>query len=404
MTAAIPRRKEMRDAFVLSGARTPIGRFLGGLRDVPAPELGATVIRESVARAAIRPEQVDEVIMGIILAAGVGQAPARQAALKAGLPPAVAALTINKMCGSGLKAVMLAAQAIRAGDAKIVVAGGMESMSRAPYLLRGAREGLRLGDSKLEDALLLDWLWCAFEGCHMGVHADFTASEWQVTREAQDRFAAESQQRAARAMAEGAFRSEIVAVSVTTKGRTAEIAADEGPRAETTPETLQRLKPAFQPQGTVTAGNSSMLSDGAAAVVVADRETAEQCPAPWKARIVSYHTSGTEPKRLFIAPVEAINGALRKAGLTVADIDLFEINEAFAAQMLACLGELKLDREKVNVHGGAIALGHPIGASGARILVTLLSALEQRRGRYGIAALCLGGGNAVTMVVERIVS
>lgn len=394
----------MPDAYLLSGARTPIGRFLSAFGSIPAPELGAIAVREAVRRAGVRPEEIDEAIMGIILSAGVGQAPARQAALKAGLPSTVAALTINKVCGSGLKAVMLAAQAIRAGDARIVVAGGMENMSRAPFLLRGAREGLRLGDAKLEDAMLLDGLWCAFEGCHMGAHAEFTAAEWNVTRDAQDRFAAESQQRAAHAISSGAFGPEIVPVPVTVKGKETTFSVDEGPRPDSTLETLAKLKPAFQPQGTVTAGNSSLLSDGAAAVVVADRDVAEKCSAPWQARIVAYHTAGAEPKRLFVAPIDAINGALRKAGLKTGDIDLFEINEAFAAQMLACIDGLKLDREKVNIRGGAIALGHPIGASGARILVSLLSALHDRQARFGVASLCLGGGNAVAMVVERVAS
>jgi acetyl-CoA C-acetyltransferase len=392
----------MNDAYILAGARTPIGRFLGALRGVPAPDLGAIVIRESLHRAGLHLRDVDEVIMGIILAAGVGQAPARQAALKAGLPPTVAALTINKMCGSGLKAVMLAAQAIRAGDARVVVAGGMESMTRAPYLLRGAREGLKSGEQKLDDSMLLDGLWCAFDNRHMGVHADSTARECDLDRVDLDRYAEESQQRAARAIRTGEFRDEIVPVSVHEKVKEALVSIDEGPRPETTLDALARLKPAFGEKGVVTAGNSSMLSDGAAAVVVADRDTADRAATPWKARIVAYHTVGVDPTKIFVAPIDAVRGVLRKAELTADQIDLFEINEAFAAQMLACINGLKLDRAKVNVNGGAIALGHPIGASGARVLVTLLSALSRRKLRYGLASLCLGGGNAVAMVVERV--
>ena len=391
----------MEDAYLLAGARTPIGKFLGAFSTLSAPELGAIAIRESLKRANISPSAVDEVIMGNILSAGVGQAPARQAALKGGLPGTVPALTINKMCGSGLKAVMLAAQAIRAGDARIVVAGGMESMSRAPHLVRGSREGWKLGDVKLEDSLILDGLWCAFENCHMGSIADYTAAKCQISRADQDRFAAESQARAARAIREREFVDEIVPVAVRQKREEVLISTDEGPRPETDLASLGKLKPAFSAEGTVTAGNSSMLSDGAAALVVATRAIADGSPAPWKARIVSYHTSGGEPKEIFLAPVAAVRGALQKAGLKSDDIDLFELNEAFAAQMLGCQKELCLDPAKVNVRGGAIALGHPIGASGARVLVTLLSALKRRGLRRGLASLCLGGGNAVALIVER---
>jgi acetyl-CoA C-acetyltransferase len=392
----------MSDAYLLSGARTPIGKFLGAFKEVPAPELGAVAIRAALLRAGLHLREVDEVIMGMVLPAGVGQAPARQAALKAGLPPTVAALTVNKVCGSGLKAVMLASQAVRLGEARAIVAGGMESMSRAPYLVHGAREGLKLGDAKLQDSMLLDGLWCAFHDCHMGNHAEFTSRTGAIERRDQDRFAQESQQRAARAVASGAFREEIVPVPVLVKGKETLVSTDEGPRPDTTLDTLGKLKPAFEAEGTVTAGNSSMLSDGAAAVVVADRDTADRCPAPWKARIVACHTSGIEPQKVFLAPIDAVREVVKKAGLALEQIDLFEINEAFAAQMLACVSALRLDPAKVNVHGGAIALGHPIGASGARILVTLLSALKQRGLRYGLASLCLGGGNAVAMVVERV--
>lgn len=393
----------MADAYIITGARTPIGKFLGVFSRVPATELGAITVRECVCRAGVEQRDVDEVILGMVLPAGTGQAPARQAALKAGLPPTVAALTINKVCGSGLKAVMLAAQAVKCGDAKIVVAGGMESMSQAPHLLRGARDGLKLGDAKLVDSMLHDGLWCAFDDCHMGSHAEYTARKHGISREDQDAFAAESQRRAAAASAEGRFADEIISVRVTTKGKETLVSADEGPRPDTTAEALTRLAPAFQPDGTVTAGNASTISDGAAAVVVTNANVASRSQSPWKARIVSYYTSGGEPRDLFVAPVGAVRGALGKANLTKNDIDLFEINEAFAGQMLACIRELKLDAAKVNVHGGAIALGHPIGASGARVLITLLSALRQRGLRRGVASLCLGGGNAVAMVVERVV-
>jgi acetyl-CoA C-acetyltransferase len=384
----------MSDAYLLAGARTPIGKFLGSLKSIPATELGGIVIGECLRRAGLHFRDVDEVILGMILSGGAGQAPARQAALRAGLPPTVAALTINKVCGSGLKAVMLASQAIRLGEARVIVAGGMESMSRAPHLLRGLREGQKLGDAKLEDSMIMDGLWCAFEDRHMGEHAEYTAEICSLERIDLDRFSEESQQRAARAVAEGAFHDEIVPVPVRVQGKETLFTADEGPRPETTLEGLGRLKPAFRADGKVTAGNSSMLSDGAAALVVANREVALAASTPWKARVVACHTSGVEPKRIFLAPVDAIQAVVEKAGLSLAEIDLFEINEAFASQMLGCIGGLKLDPAKVNVHGGAIALGHPIGASGARVLVTLLSALHQRKLRYGV--------NAVAMVVERV--
>ncbi|MGH7200268.1 MAG: thiolase family protein [Planctomycetaceae bacterium] len=392
----------MTDAFLLAGARTPIGAFLGAFRDRPATELGAIAVRESLRRAEIEPHAVDEVIMGNVISAGLGQAPARQAALVAGLPPTVAALTVNKVCGSSLKAVMLAAQAVRLGDAKIIVAGGMENMSRAPHLSRDIRSGRKMGEVVFQDAMLLDGLWCAFGDCHMGSHAEYTAEKFGITRDQQDEYAHESQRRAARAVRDGLFDAEIIPVTVRQRKEDVRITADEGPRPETTIEALAKLNPAFAQSGTVTPGNASLLSDGAAAVVVADEPTAARSSSPWKARIVAAHTSGVEPRDLFTAPVTAIRGALDKARLTKDDIDLYEINEAFAAQMLACLGQLELNREKVNVHGGAIALGHPIGASGARCLVTLLSALHQRTLRYGLVSLCLGGGNAVAMIVERV--
>jgi acetyl-CoA C-acetyltransferase len=392
----------MADAFLLSAARTPIGKYLGALADVPAPQLGAFALAEALRRAHAPVERIEEVIFGNVLQAGLGQNPARQAALKAGLPESIAAFTVNKVCGSGLKAVMLAAQAIRAGDADLLAAGGMESMSRVPYLLFGARAGWKYGDQKAVDAMIHDGLCCAFEGWHMGEAAEHIASKCGVSRGEQDRFSAQSQQRALAAWENGAFHAEIVPVSVGSGARAKQVSRDEGLRPETTAETLAKLKPAFREGGSVTAGNASTLSDGAAAVVVASARAAEQLGVKPLARIVAYATSGVAPKDIFIAPVLAVRQVLDKARLRLEDIDLFELNEAFAAQMLACGKELKLDEAKVNVHGGAIALGHPIGASGARVLVTLLYALERRGGKRGLASLCLGGGNAVAMVIERV--
>jgi acetyl-CoA C-acetyltransferase len=392
----------MADAFLLSAARTPVGRFLGALADVPAPQLGAAAAAEALRRARVPADRVDEVIMGNVIQAGVGQNPARQVALRAGLPDTIAAFTVNKVCGSGLKAVMLAAQAIRAGDAEVVVAGGIESMSRAPYLLFGARGGWKFGDQKAVDAMVHDGLWCAFECWHMGEAAEHIAAKCGVSRAEQDRFAAQSQRRAAAAQAKGAFAAEVVPVTAGSGPRARTVSRDEGIRADTTPEALAKLRPAFREGGTVTAGNASTLSDGGAAVVVASARAAERLGTKPLARVVAYATSGVAPKDIFIAPVPAVRQVLDRAGLRLGDIDLFELNEAFAAQMLACGKELGLDEERVNVNGGAIALGHPIGASGALVLVTLLYALEQRGLRRGLASLCLGGGNAVAMVVERV--
>jgi acetyl-CoA C-acetyltransferase len=389
-------------AVILSTCRTPIGRFLGGLVSVPAPELGAVAAREALRRAGVEPERVDEVIIGNVLSAGVGQAPARQVALKAGLPPSVAALTVNKVCGSGLKAVMLGDQAIRAGDAEIVLAGGIESMSRAPHLLLGGRTGLKFGDQKLIDSMVHDGLWCAFAQWHMGSAAEHTARKFGIPRGEQDEFAVESHRRAVAAMRAGRFDSEIVPVQPAGRRDSEAVRQDEGPRGNTSLERLSGLKPAFDAAGTVTPGNASMLSDGAAAVVVASEAAARSRGTRPLARIVATAVAGVEPKELFIAPVPAVRRVLDKAGLRLEDIDLFEINEAFAAQMLACIRQLDLDPARVNVHGGAIALGHPIGASGARVLVTLLHALEQHNQRRGLASLCLGGGNAVAMIVERV--
>ena len=390
----------MRDPVILSAVRTPIGRFLGDLSELPAPRLGSIVIREALKRAHVDAGRVDEVIMGNVVQAGVGQNPARQAALFAALPDTIAAYTVNKVCGSGLKAVMLAAQAIRAGDAEIVVAGGIESMSQAPYLLPGARTGFKYGDQKVVDALIRDGLWCAFENWPMGEAAEYIAGKCGVTRQEQDRFAVQSHKRAAAAAESGAFAAEIVPVVIGTGPKAKTVGLDQGIRPDSTPDSLAKLKPAFRADGTVTAGNSSQLSDGAAAVVVASAEAASRLGARPLARIVSYATSGVNPKDIFIAPVSAVRMAADKAKLKLSDINLFEMNEAFAAQMLACNSDLKIDEAKLNVNGGAIALGHPIGASGARVLATLVHALERRGLQRGLASLCLGGGNAVAMVVE----
>ena len=393
----------MTEAVILSAVRTPIGKYLGALADVAAPQLGAIAVVEAVRRAGAPADRIEEVIMGNVIQAGLGQNPARQAALGANLPDTVAAYTVNKVCGSGLRAVMCAAQAIRAGDADLIVAGGMESMSRAPYLLFGARAGWKLGDQKAVDAMIHDGLWCAIENCHMGESAEYIAAKCEVTRADQDRFAAQSHQRAAAAWERGAFTAEVVPVTVGSGPKAKTITRDEGFRPDSTAEALAKLKPAFRSEGgTVTAGNASMLSDGAAALVVASARAAEKLGAKPMARVIAYATSGVAPRDIFIAPVHAVRRVLEKATLRLGDIDLFEMNEAFAAQMLACGKGLGLDEAKVNVNGGAIALGHPIGASGARVLVTLLYALEQRGLKRGLAALCLGGGNAVAMIVERL--
>ena len=391
----------MGEPVIVSGCRTPVGTLLGDLSDVPAPKLGAVVVREALNRAGLDGGEVDEVIMGNVLSAGLGQAPARQAAIHAGIGPHVAALTINKVCGSGLKAVMLAAQAIRAGDAEVIVAGGFESMSRAPHLLSGQRAGWKLGERVLLDSMLTDGLLCAFEGCHMGAQAEYIARKCHITREDQDRYAAESQRRAARAAESGAFRDEIVPLEAPGRAGPRTITADQGVRPDTSLGKLAKLKPAFDEAGTVTAGNASQISDGAAALVVTTQRYADEHEVEPMARIVGYATAGVEPKEVFLAPVPAIRAVLAKAGLSMEDIDLFELNEAFAAQMLACMAPLNLPHERLNIHGGAIALGHPLGASGARVLVTLLHAMKQRGAKRGLASLCLGGGNAVAMIVER---
>ena len=391
----------MSEAFIIAGARTPIGGFLGSLSALTAVQLGARAIESAVERSKLGVDQFDEAIMGNVLSTGLGQAPARQAALQAGLPSSIAAVTVNKVCGSGLKSVMMAAQAIRCADAQAIVAGGMESMSNTPHFARRLRSGQKLGDLSLVDGMIDDGLTCAMEKCHMGMHAEYIAKEWDVTRADQDEFSAQSQQRAAKAVEAGLFNDEIASVTVKTRKGENVVTADECVRADTTAESLAGLRPAFDKAGSVTAGNASTLSDGAAAVVVVNQELAAQSSATLKAKIVSYHTSGGAPKDLFVAPVAAIQGALKKANLTADDIDVFEINEAFAAQMLACLKQLKLDPAKVNPLGGGVSLGHPIGASGARCLVTLLYTLARTGGKRGVVSLCLGGGNAVAMVVER---
>jgi acetyl-CoA C-acetyltransferase len=393
----------MNDAYILSAARTPIGKFGGGLSTLPATELGAVAIRAAVERAGIDPARVDEAIIGEVLQAGAGQAPARQAALKAGLPEGVSATTINKVCGSGLKAVMMGAQAIRAGDANLIVAGGMESMNQAPYLLPQARFGYRLGDGSLVDATVHDGLWCATCDVHMGLHAERIAAKHDITRQAQDEFALRSHQKAVAAQQSGAFDDEIVAVTVDGRKGPTTVSKDEAPRADTSVEALARLKPAFQPDGgTVTAGNAPGITDGAAAVVVASSEAVGRDGLQPMARITGYAQADVAPEWLFEAPVHGVRRLLDKLGTTLDEFDLIEINEAFAAQVLADGNQLGFDWDRVNVNGGAIALGHPIGASGARVLTTLLYALRHRGGRRGLATLCLGGGGAVALSVEMV--
>jgi acetyl-CoA C-acetyltransferase len=390
------------DAVIVSAARIPTGKFLGALKDFTAPQLGAIVIREAVRRAGIDPAIVEECIMGNVVSAGLGQAPARQAALHGGLADEVSALTINKVCGSGLKAVMLAAQGIATGDTSVAVAGGMESMSNAPYLLARAREGLRMGHGQILDSMIGDGLWCSFEQWHMGNAGEVVAAEYHIGRAAQDAYALESHRKAAAATAAGHFAAEIVTVTIPQKkGQAIAFAQDESIRADSSLEALGALAPAFTKDGTVTAGNAPPVNDGAAALVVMSAERATALGVSSMARIVAQASSGLAPKYVLMTPVEAIRRVLRKTGWKLEDVDLFEINEAFSVQLIAVLGELGIDSAKVNVNGGAVALGHPIGASGARILTTLLYALRERNLRKGIAALCLGGGNGVALAIER---
>jgi len=394
---------EIKQAVIISAVRTPVGKFLGALKGFKATELGAMVVAEAVRRAGIDPATVEECIMGNVVSAGLGQAPARQAALRGGLSNDVAALTINKVCGSGLKAVMLAAQSIGVGDTEIMVAGGMESMSNCPYLLDRAREGLRLGHGQVIDSMISDGLWCSFEDSHMGNAGEVVASEYHIDRECQDRYAVESHRRAAAATADGRFKAEILPVTVPQKkGAPIVIDRDESVRADTSMETLGALKPAFKTDGSVTAGNAPPVNDGAAALVVMSAERAAHLNMKPMARIVGQATSGLAPKYVLMTPVEAVRRLVKKVGWALKDVDLFELNEAFAVQAVAVLRELGVDASKVNVNGGAVALGHPIGASGARVLTTLLYALEQRNLKRGIATLCLGGGNGVALAVERV--
>lgn len=388
-------------AYILSARRTPIGKLLGSLSAVPAPQLAATAIQAALVDSRLTPDAVDQVILGNVLSAGIGQAPARQATLSAGLLPAVGALTINKVCGSGLMAVMLADQAIRAGEANVVVAGGMENMSLSPHLLMGTRSGWKFGHQQALDSMLHDGLWCARENQGMGALADYTAAKCNVSRDDQDAFSVESHRRAVAATEGGKFAAEIAPVRVKVGKAEVIVERDEGPRASCTPADLAKLRPAFAAMGTATAGNASQISDGAAALIVAGEETSRSVKSMFRVKIVASAVHAAEPKDLFMAPIGAIEKVLAKARLQISEIDLFELNEAFAAQCLACIRPLGIHSEKVNVNGGAIALGHPIGASGARVLVTLLHALAHRQLRYGLAALCLGGGEAVAMIVER---
>ena len=396
-------------AVLVSAVRTPIGRFLGGLSPLSAPELGAAAIRSALERSGVDLNDIEDVIMGNVVQAGVGQAPARQAAVQGGVPETVPAVTINKVCGSGLKAVMLAAQAIRAGDAQVIVAGGMESMSNAPYLLRGLREGVKFGSQELIDGLVHDGLWCSFGACHMGGHAEYTAQKAEISRQEADEFSLQSHQKAIAAIDDGKFEKEIVPVEVPGRKGSVTVNTDESPRRETTLEALGKLRPAFPKDAppeieelVVTAGNAPGLNDGASATVVTSESYARAHGLPMLARITAYASGATAPKDLFFAPVVAVQKLMEKEGKGIDDYDLIEANEAFAVQALADGKELGWDWDRVNVHGGAVALGHPIGASGARVLTTLLYALEDHGGETGLATLCLGGGNAVALSVERV--
>lgn len=392
----------MKEVVIASAVRTPVGTFNGALKPFSAPELGAIVLKEALVRAGVKGEVVEEVIMGNVLQAGLGQNPARQAAIKSGIPVDVPSYTINKVCGSGLKAVILAAQSIRCEDADIMLAGGMESMTNAPYVLENkARWGYRMGDSKVVDVMIQDGLWCAFNDYHMGITAENVAAKFGITREMQDQLAFESQQKAVKAIESGAFKQEIVPVTIKTKKGETIFDTDEHPRAGTTLQALAGLKPAFKKDGTVTAGNASGINDGAAAFVVMSADKAKALGIKPLARILSYASGGVDPSIMGIGPISATRKALAKAGLTIADIDLIEANEAFAAQFLAVGKELGFPKEKVNVNGGAVALGHPIGASGARILVTLLYAMQAHGAKRGLATLCIGGGQGVSTIVER---
>ncbi|MBA3634065.1 MAG: acetyl-CoA C-acetyltransferase [Acidobacteria bacterium] len=393
----------MKDAVIISAARTATGKFLGSLKDFSATDLGSIAIKEAVKRAGIKPEDVDEVIMGCVVQAGLGQAPARQAALKAELPPEVSALTVNMVCGSGLRAVSLAAQAIKLGDANFVVAGGMESMSNIPYALPNAREGYRMGNQTDIDLLIHDGLWCPFENWHMGNTGEVVSEKYKISRETQDEYAFNSHRKAMEARDSGKFDDEIVPIEIPQrKGDPINFDHDETIRDDTSVESLGKLKPAFKKEGgTVTAGNAPGVNDGASAIIVTSANKAKEMGIEPLARIVAYATSGIEPKMIMMAPVEGVKNVLKKAGWTMEEVDLFELNEAFSVQALGVMQELGLNMEKVNVNGGAVALGHAIGNSGGRVLTTLLYEMKRRNAKKGVAALCLGGGNSVAMAVER---
>ena len=395
---------DVRDAVIIGAARTPTGKFLGLLKDFTAPELGAIAIKAAIERAGVKPEDVDEVIMGCVVQAGIGQAPARQAALKAGLPPEVSALTVNMVCGSGLRAVALASQAIKLGDSEIVVAGGMESMSNIPYAMPGARDGYRMGNQNVVDLMIHDGLWCPFENWHMGNTGEVVAEKHQITRELQDEFAYNSHRKANEAYQNGYFRDEIIPIEIPQKkGDPIVLDYDEPVRADTTVETLGKLKPAFKKDGgTVTAGNAPGVNDGASALVVTSAERAKELGVEPLARVVSYAVSGIDPKYIMLAPVEGVRRAVAKAGWELKDVELFELNEAFSVQALGVVKELGINPELVNVNGGAVAIGHAIGNSGGRVLTTLLYEMKRRGAKRGVAGLCLGGGTSVAMAVERV--
>jgi len=394
---------ELRDVFIVGAARTAVGNFLGSLKNFKATELGGFAVKEAVKRAGISGEDVEEVIMGNVVSGGLGQAPAKQAAVKGGIPYTVSCFAVNKVCGSALKAIALAAQAIWLEEKDIIVAGGMESMSQAPYLLWGAREGVKFGDLKMKDSMILDGLWCAFDDQHMGLTGEVVAEKFGATRQEQDEYALSSHQKALHAIEKGYFKDEIFPLEIPQrKGDPVVFTVDEGPRKDTTLEKLAKLRPAFKKDGTVTAGNASSLNDGAAAVVVASEDAVKEKKLKPMARILGSTTNGVEPSMVMYAPKGAIEKLLANVGWKIEDVDLFEINEAFSSQLVVLIKELGLDREKVNVHGGAVALGHPIGATGARILATLVYALKQRGYKKGVASLCLGGGDAVAMAVEMV--
>jgi acetyl-CoA C-acetyltransferase len=394
----------MKDAVIISAARTPTGKFQGLLKGFSATDLGAIAVKEAIKRAGIKAEDIDEVIMGCVVQAGLGQAPARQAALKAGLPPEVSALTINMVCGSGLRAVSLAAQAIKLGDADFVVAGGMESMSNIPYAMPGARDGYRMGNQTVTDLMINDGLWCPFENWHMGNTGEVVADKHQITRETQDNFAYNSHRKATEAQQNGYFKDEIIPIEIPQrKGDPIVLDYDEPVRPDTTVESLSKLKPAFKKDGgTVTAGNAPGVNDGASAVVITSVEKAAELGIEPLARIISYATSGIEPKYIMLAPVEGVRKAVKNAGWELSDVELFELNEAFSVQALGVMKELGINPDLVNVNGGAVAMGHAIGNSGSRVLTTLLYEMKRRGAKKGVAGLCLGGGNSVAMAVERI--